>query len=407
MRSLKSMLVGVVVLGGACDVGEWSGGDVLPVPTEEVGLVAGRYVVVASGLERYGFALESAGQCGADIGIEIPHIFAFSAELSVACVEVFLQIPGIVVELDSTMMVQGDDVLTAPVVNEDNFAAMPRGAYRVGADVLWRDGYFGAGARVALVDTGVDCTHQEFSWLVHEGIVVDATQGYSFGAHCVDENGHGTAVAGLLAAAHDGVGVRGMAPAMTLYSVKAFNANGVGNYSAVAAGIVWAAHVKNADILLLPFGGFYDSAVVSAAISYARNRGTVIVAAVGNSQEIMFPARAEGVVGVGVIDEGDNLWSLSAQGVGVDVVAPGSYEYVPLPGNSYAYMSGTSLAAARVAGGLALVISRLPMLNPAAIDDFLVRTSDDLGGIGWDEEFGYGVMSIPSILRMAEIGWKM
>lgn len=404
MCSLKSVFIGGVVLGLGC--GD-AGGYVSLVSVEDRVVQSARYVVVAGGLDRYDFARDLVLDCGGEVGIEIPTIFAFTVEMSEVCAGVAMLEPGIVVERDSTMMVQGGDVVVASMVSEENFAAIPQSAYRVGADVLWREGYFGAGARVALVDTGIDCAHREFSWIVNEGIVVDPVQGYSYGAHCVDDNGHGTAMASVLAAAHDGFGVRGMAPASTLYSVKAFNENGIGAFSSVAAGIVWSAEVKNVDVVVLPFGGFYDSVVVTAAIGYARNRGAVIVAAAGNTAEVMFPARAEGVIGVGAIDEGDFVWGLSAQGEGIDVVAPGAYEYVTLPGDAYAYMSGTSLAAARVAGGLALVISRLPMLTPAVIDGFLMRTSDDLGEVGRDDVFGDGVFFVPSMLRMAEIGWRM
>lgn len=270
------------------------------------------------------------------------------------------------------------------------------GLNSVGAPEAWAAGYTGAGITVAVIDTGVDLDHPDLveNIFVNEGEIagngidddgngfVDDVHGYDFANRDADPNdvhGHGTHVAGTIAADDNGFGATGVAPDATILPIKVLGDNGSGSSLDVAAGIRYAADM-GAHVINLSLGGGYSSAIESA-ISYAQSIGSFVVAASGNDYASVpgFPAQFsssyDNVLSVGAYDSNGNSAAFS-NGVGssnaIQVDAPGVGVFSTYVGGRYASMSGTSMATPHVAGIAALTLAADPSLTSAALRDLLV-----------------------------------
>ncbi len=262
---------------------------------------------------------------------------------------------------------------------------------QLGAPEAWAAGYAGQGVTVAVVDSGVDLSHPDLvhSIYVNPGEIpgngidddqngfIDDVHGWDFvsnDSNPNDGNGHGTHVAGTVAAANNGVGATGVAPQVKILPIRVLDDRGSGNSNSVAAGIRYAARM-GADIINLSLGGSYSSAI-DAAIDYAHSLGSIVIAAAGNESAAVpgFPARfsasKENVLSVGAVSSTEGLASFSNR-VGSSgaqqVDAPGSGIYSTWLGGGYATLSGTSMAAPHVAGLAALALSANPNLTPAQL----------------------------------------
>jgi len=251
----------------------------------------------------------------------------------------------------------------------------------------------GADVTVAVIDTGVDAAHPDLNGNVLSGYdAIANTAGTSS-----DPNGHGTHVAGTIAAVTgNGVGVSGIAPDTKILPVRVLDANGSGYMSDTAEGIIWAAD-HGADVINMSLGSTSKVTAVSNAIAYARSKGVVVVAAAGNSRTsgspTSYPAADEGVIGVAATDSADAVAYYSNAGSYVDVAAPGSSILSTYPtalGMSYGSMSGTSMASPHVAAVAALIRAYQPALTPDAVQAALQTSAVDLGPAGRDNDFGYG-----------------
>ncbi|MBW6439373.1 S8 family peptidase [Actinoplanes hulinensis] len=251
----------------------------------------------------------------------------------------------------------------------------------------------GSGATVAVIDSGVDAAHPDLAANVLPGYdAIANTAGTS-----TDGNGHGTHVAGTIAAVTgNGVGVSGIAPDVRILPVKVLGANGSGNMSDTAEGIVWAAD-NGAQVINMSLGSTTKVSAVSNAITYARNKGVTVIAAAGNSRQegspISYPAADDGVVAVAATDSADKVASYSNAGSYVDVAAPGSgimSTYPTALGKQYTSMNGTSMAAPHVAAVAALLKGYQGSLTPDQIETALEKSAADLGPAGFDNDFGNG-----------------
>lgn len=244
----------------------------------------------------------------------------------------------------------------------------------------------GAGAIIAIVDTGVDCDLTE--------LMYQCVAGYDFvndDFDPSDDHGHGTDVASIAAgAANNGIGGVGIAPDSRLMPLKAMSANGFGSYAAIANAVVWAAD-RGADVINLSLGGYYDSATLRSAISYAVARGLVVVAAAGNDNLALpaYPAAYPNVIAVAATDRDDRHWEPSNRGSYVDVAAPGAH-VATTTRHGWGELSGTSEATPIVAGVAALIRSRSPGLSAETVLSQLAAGAVDLGDPGWDPFFGHG-----------------
>jgi subtilisin family serine protease len=271
--------------------------------------------------------------------------------------------------------------------------------------------------RVAVLDTGIDYKHKDLQGAVSY-CVVSLNNGKIFYrgtdlSKCADQNGHGTHVAGIIAARLNGFGVAGVAPKAVLYAVKVLSASGSGYVSDVAKGIIEATKGPDgtagtdddADVISMSLGG-PDSQTLHNAVKYAYSYGVVLVAAAGNdgASSPSCPACYSEVIAVGAIDQSYNVPSWSNRNP--DVVAPGVNILSTYPGNKYAYMSGTSMACPHVSATVALIealrlAAGLKKLTPDEVMNVLRSTAIDLAPQGYDELYGYGLVDSYAALQKA------
>lgn len=220
-----------------------------------------------------------------------------------------------------------------------------------------------------------------------------------------DDNGHGTHVAGIAAAATNNAnGVAGLGFDAAIVPVKVANAGGAATYAAMANGIVWAAQ-RGARAVNMSIGGSGYSQTLCDAVTTAIGSGTLVVASAGNdaSSAPNYPAACPGAVGVAATDSSDRPASFSNFGKpNVFVSAPGVLVYSTYKGSIYQSMSGTSMAAPFVTGLAALLFAQDPARTVADVKTLLATTSDKVGGgygadpygtctgCTWSSAYGYG-----------------
>ena len=240
-------------------------------------------------------------------------------------------------------------------------------------------GVKGAGVTIAVIDTGVDLDHPEFS-----GRIV---AGYDFvdgDAIPDDTDGHGTHIAGTIAARDDdNIGISGVAPAANIMPIRVLGDTGEGWNSDIVAGIRWAVN-NGADVINLSLGGDRYTRSMAQALRFATDRGTVVVMAAGNDgdQTPSYPGAhaAEYGIAVGAVDRNQNFadFSNKAGSNTLDyVTAPGVRIYSAAPGGGYAIYSGTSMATPHVAGIAGLLKSYDQSLTPEAIENLLTGSAQN------------------------------
>jgi len=274
-------------------------------------------------------------------------------------------------------------------------AEVPWGVDRVDAEKAQTAGETGAGAKVAVVDTGIDYDHPDLN--VVDGVAFalrNPNRKQSTDPTDYDDgNGHGTHCAGTVGAIDDGAGVVGVAPGVDLYAVKVLNDNGSGSWSDVADGIRWTGD-NGIHVASMSLGGGYSQTVEDACQYAYEQKGVLLVAAAGNdgpgTADDHYPAASVHVMSVGATDDTDAIASFSSTGSVLEISAPG----VDIPSTwkdgGYNTISGTSMACPHVAGGGALLRAN----GVAAVDarTTLKSTADDLGPSGWDEAYGEGLV---------------
>ena len=261
----------------------------------------------------------------------------------------------------------------------------------------------GSGVRVAVVDTGIAPRHRDLR--VHGGVsYVPRVRSWA------DDNGHGTHVAGTIAAPRNNVGVAGVAPQARLYAVKVLDRQGRGSTSAVLNGLTWCyrarMHVVNLSLGSLATThstGNYSRAYERAG-RLLRQRGILPVAAAGNSGAtrqpfVGNPARCPSFMAVAAVDCKRRRARFSSYGPQVEISAPGVGVVSTYPPNRYHPLSGTSMAAPHVAGVAALVKRRYPNMHGDRIRTHILRTATDLGVPGRDWLFGYGLVNAYRTVR--------
>lgn len=272
---------------------------------------------------------------------------------------------------------------------------LPWGISRIHADDAWATST-GATVKVAVIDTGIQADHPDLKDNIKGGtrFYVQGSTVYQ-DSRWGDDNGHGTHVAGTIAARDNTVGVVGVAPNVELYAVKVLDKFGNGPWSAVAAGVRWAAD-NGMDVASMSLGGAGGSWALYAAVDYALAHGVVLIASSGNSgdgspatDEISYPAGYDGVIAVGATSSTDAVASFSSSAPYVTLCAPGVSVYSTYKSSRYATLSGTSMAAPHVAGAAALVLATTISAaydadsdgawDPAEVKAKLQDTATDIG----------------------------
>lgn len=336
-----------------------------------------------------------------DQSVEVNHEFdtipAISATVTNADLYQLVKDPNIAyVERNVPVYVTGDFKTTAVPADQNqwNFQA-------VQPTKMWDEGYTGAGVKVAVIDTGI-FAHSELS--IAGGIsTVDYTTSYS------DDNGHGTHVAGIIAAKNNGTGITGVAPDVQLYAVKAIKENREGNLQDVLEGLEWSIE-NDMDIINISLGMDTDSEVLHEMMDRAYNAGIVIVGSAGNSQKdadgnliststytVNYPAKYDSVIAVAAVNNANVRGDFSSVGPEVEVAAPGVdviSTYVKSDGTGgYAKANGTSQAAPHVAGMIALLMQEYPSMTNAQLREEVRKYAVDLGAPGRDTEYGFGSLT--------------
>jgi len=258
---------------------------------------------------------------------------------------------------------------------------------KIDAPGAWLHSTGVAGVSIAMIDSGVNAGHPDMAGKI--------LNGYNFVAENTDthdDNGHGTAVAGMAApATNNGVGLAGICWENLILPVKVLDASGAGSYSKVAQGIVFAAD-QGARVINLSLGGTHPSITLQNAVDYAWDKGCVIVAAAGNSNSDapLYPAACERVICVAGTRSDDQRASWSNFGEWIDIAAPGESVTTLYGDASYAGWSGSSFSSPVVAAVVALMASANEELSNQQIVDYLLANADDLGPPGKDEHFGHG-----------------
>ncbi len=264
----------------------------------------------------------------------------------------------------------------------------------------------GKGVKVAVIDSGIQRTHPDLAANIKGGInfVVSAADGQVHPDQWDDESGHGTEVAGIIAAANNDIGYVGVAPEASLYAVKVMGANDIASMSDVLSGIYWAG-ANGMNVANLSLGTWLSSAATiaeeTAAVNYAYARGVVLVASSGNSpggdcSTVIYPAAITGaVIAVGATTPDNSVASFSCHGPEVELAAPGVGNWAPTleAYGSYAQHAGTSVAAPFVAGVAALILQQNPQFTPAQVRSRLDSTAFDIGAPGKDDYSGYGLVN--------------
>ncbi len=255
---------------------------------------------------------------------------------------------------------------------------------RIGATRAW-DFATGRGVTVAVVDTGIACENYGPFMKGTDLADTECVGGWNFvtkNEHANDDQGHGTHVAGTIAqSTNNGLGAAGIAFHARLMPVKVLNESGFGTTADVADGIRWAAE-HGAHVINLSLGGPRNSGVLQKAINYAIARGSVVVAAAGNTGgHVQFPGASDGVIGVSATGPDDKLAKFSSRGDGVDVAAPGVdvvQQTICNKGRDkcerFPGYSGTSMASPHVAGVAALMVG-LGVTDPVAVENAIRKSA--------------------------------
>jgi subtilisin len=290
------------------------------------------------------------------------------------------------------------------------------GVTRIGGDTAVALGITGAGVKVAILDSGIDYTHPE--------LIDNYKGGYNFVYENNDPfddgyNSHGTHIAGIIGARNNGTGVVGVAPEVSLYAVKVLDSTVMGDLSDILAGIDWAITNKM-DIINMSIGASIDSNAFRDACLRAYQAGIILVAASGNqgnsynyNMSIDFPAAYGSVIAVSATNQDDTHASFSSYGPKIELAAPGVEIKSTFRGGGYGTLRGTSQATAHVTGAAALVLAKMKadggeVTNVVdTVRTVLDASAMDLGDVGRDQYFGYGLVDISKALTQLPMTYHL
>ncbi len=245
---------------------------------------------------------------------------------------------------------------------KDKANEIPDGVSSIQAPEFWNKGYYGQGITIAVLDTGCQTNHPDLKGRIIGG---KNFTNEDFGQSNIyeDYNGHGTHVAGIIAANKNDTGIAGVAPKANLLILKVLDKNGTGTYKAITKAIKYAIS-KKVDIITMSLGGSSPNSALHSSIKSAVQNEIAVVCAASNegdgnykTDEYAYPAYYTEVISVGALTESKTVATFSNSNNQIDLIAPGVNIMSTYNNGLYAIMSGTSMAAPHVAGALALLIN--------------------------------------------------
>lgn len=281
-----------------------------------------------------------------------------------------------------------------------------------------RENWIGEQLRVKKWDTSkgknrvaanvTEVTTEHFDGFLYD-FTVDFHHNYVANGHIVSN----THVAGIIGARHNNVGMVGVAPKCQMLSAKVLGDNGSGSGKMVADGVRWMVD-NGADIINMSLGSGHPDRMIYEAIQYAVQNRVLVVCAAGNDgnrgvDTINYPAKFPGTVSVGSIDKNRQISRFSSRGEMVDIVAPGGEILSTYPPQTYAKLSGTSMATPFVCGVIALMVAQRRAFGKGdtldeqhELKQVLRDSAIDAGDVGKDRDYGYGLINPEELLRMGE-----
>ncbi len=267
-------------------------------------------------------------------------------------------------------------------------AFMPQGEYpwsviRMDLNDLWKL-TLGQNVKVAVIDTGVNYNHPDL-----KDNYAGGENFWKPGTPPLDDNGHGTHIAGTIAAVHNGSGVIGVAPKAKIYAVKVVNKKGNGDLSLIVAGLNWA--IKNKmHIINMSLGSATGFEAVNRAVQVAVANNITVVCAAGNeSSDVIYPAKLAETIAVSSMDAGNTFSYFSNFGREIDFIAPGSIIYSTAKNGKYEFLDGTSMACPHITGMAALAYS-LGYRTPEQVRSALKAAAVRIRGISAKQQ-GAGI----------------
>ena len=300
-----------------------------------------------------------------------------------------------------SFVITGASILTVALDSTKSFAASTNdplldqqwGLTAIGAPSVWSISR-GAGVTVAVIDSGSG-PHPDLDANLDTGRTMFGSID-SAGEIDVDIAGHGSHVAGIIAAVADNaIGGSGVAPQSRILPIRVLDSLGSGDSKDVSKAVRFAVD-SGVKVINLSLGGATESTSLTAAIQYAVDHNVLVVAAAGNGaadSTPKWPAASDLALAVTAVDRNYSVTSFDQRGDYIDLAAPGA-SILSTASNDYRIQSGTSMAAAFVTGAAALLFAAQPSITAAQVRDILQRTATDIGALGRDTTFGYGLVNL-------------
>lgn len=236
--------------------------------------------------------------------------------------------------------------------------------------------------KIAVLDSGIS-DHPDLQQKVEKQFNAINTD-----SAVIDDNGHGTAVAGIIASNKTGIGQN-----VQIYDVKVLDSEGKGNIKALVKGLTWAKENK-VDIINISSGVQEDSPDLYQVVKECIDNDILIVASAGNTMglSVDYPAKYDEVLSITAVDKDFKRFNLAAKGK-IDYSAPGVNVYTTTENGMYDYFSGTSFATAYFTGLLSNVLLEDDLKSKNEFNDYIRPYIKDLGQKGYDKEYGFGIVT--------------
>ncbi len=272
------------------------------------------------------------------------------------------------------------------------------GVKMLGVTYEWHE-TMGEGIKVGIIDTGIDLDHEDLRGRIKEYINFTTKDEKDV----KDTNGHGTHVAGTICANKNGIGIVGAAPKCDLYVAKAFNEKGNAETESIIKSFDWLIS-KKVHVINMSFSADKPNEYEKMMIRKCYENGIILVGAAGNDggngdeDTIGYPAKYDKVIAVTAVDMNLNRAPFSSQGQKAQVAAAGTNILSTYKNNTYAVLSGTSMATPLISGAAAILQGKSKIrfgrfLTPDELSLVMNIYADDLGFYGKDNQLGYGLFS--------------